>query len=114
MKYTESNEFTEKTMKVTGDDIESFLQTKKDYNSKEEKVIEAIKVLKEHYNSEMISKILAYTIISEHRTNQQLIIKNIFNALKFYAEHSGSDARNQQSIDWSKSATEKETYFPFI
>lgn len=92
----------------------NFIKRKAEIESKKIKIIEALKELKSLNDSETISKIFASVLISEHRTNQQLIIKNIFNALKIYAENAGTDDRNKSSVEWAKSATEKETYFPYI
>lgn len=114
MKYTESKQFQETAMKAFGNDIDGYLKHKDEINSKQEKIEGALKVLKEYCNSEVSSKVLAYALISEHRTNQQVIIKNLFSALKFYSEHAGSDDRNENAVEWAKSATEKETYFPYI
>jgi len=111
--YTDTKDFREKAIQKFGNDIDSYLQEKKAIEEKEQKIKEAIEILKSNYDSDTISKILYYAIVSEHRTNQQIIIKNLFNALKLYS-CSGSDDRNKEAVKWAKMSTEKETYFPCI
>lgn len=64
-------------------------------------------------NDYIIHKMIAHELITNHRTNQQSIIKNLYQALKEYSKAS-SDLRNEESIKWAKHATDKEFYFPYI
>lgn len=114
MKYSNTQEYENALIRKVDNDTTAFIHEKKKISAIEDKFSEVIDLLKTCYDAETISKCFAYALISEHRTNQQATIKNLFNAFKFYAEHAGTDPRNEEAVKWAKSATEKETYFPYI
>jgi hypothetical protein len=112
MKYTDSKRWQEIIQNCSGNNVDTYIEQRKLFNEKEQKINDALEVLRE--TSKTNSKLFVHCLLMQHRTHQQSIIKCLHDGLLEYGQFAGSDPRNEDAVKWSKNATSEENYFPYI
>lgn len=119
--YVEGSEFNKKFReKHDGKPINEIMKKFQEAKAIDDQTVAFLEMFRENYFGEDQTKpeILMAELTRQHRTHQQSIIKNLFTALKMYAdfctEHRWYDDRNKAAVEWAKKATEGDFYFPCI
>jgi hypothetical protein len=118
--YVEGSEFQKKfAEKHDGEPIADFMKELEKVRQYDDLTISFLDMFRENYFGEDNTKaeIFVGELMRQHRTHQQSIVKNLFMALKKYAECKEKhwyDDRNEAAVEWAKKATDGEFYFPCI
>ena len=98
---------------ITTNEIREGLNKLARYERAEIATDELIRVLNVLGGEDEIADTVARVLMGSHRTLQQSFVRAFYEVMKDYSA-SGTDLRNQASVDFAKKITEQDFYFPMV